>query len=62
MTTLMLVMMTLAITLGLGLIGAGAWYQLNRQRLHADPVLIKGCYLFGAALLLSNLAIPVGML
>lgn len=62
MTTLMLVMMSIAIALGLGLIGTGAWYQINRDRLHADPVLIKGCYLFGAALLLSNLAIPVSML
>jgi len=43
---------------GLGLVAAGVWYQLNRERLKADPVLIHSCYLWGGVLLVSNLVIP----
>ena len=58
MSMLMILMMTVVVATGLGLIGAGLWYQLNRERLKADPVLIHSCYLWGGVLLVSNLAIP----
>lgn len=59
MSSMMLVIMTIVLATGLGLIAAGAWYQLNRNRLGSDPVLIRSCYLFGSMIIASNLAIPV---
>ena len=56
--TLMTVMTVIVVGMGLCLIAAGAWYQLNRRQLGADPVLITSCYLWGGALLAANLAIP----
>ena len=58
MSMLMILMMALVLATGLGLVAAGIWYQLNRDRLQADPVLIHSCYLWGGVLLLSNLVIP----
>ena len=55
----MLTIMTVVVTaLGLALIAAGAWYQINRVRLKSDPVLITSCYLWGGALVAANVAIP----
>jgi len=51
--------MTIVLAIGLGLIAAGAWYQLNRNRLGSDPILIRSCYFFGSVIIASNLAIPV---
>lgn len=56
--TLMTIMTGVVLTMGLALIGAGAWYQIHRDTLEADPVLITSCYLWGGALLAANLAIP----
>ena len=58
MSMLMILMMALVLATGLGLVAGGIWYQLNRERLQADPVLIHSCYLWGGVLLLSNLVIP----
>ncbi len=58
MSMLIILMMVIVLAAGLGLVGAGIWYQLNRERLQADPVLIHSCYLWGGVLLLSNLVIP----
>lgn len=58
MSMLIILMMTVVLATGLGLVGAGVWYQLNRERLKADPVLIHSCYLWGGVLLVSNLVIP----
>lgn len=56
--TMMTIMTVVVLALGLALIAAGAWYQLNRQKLSADPVLITSCYVWGGALVAANLAIP----
>lgn len=58
MSLLTSVMMAAVLACGLGLIATGAWYQINRDRLQADSLLIHSCYLWGAVLLVSNLAIP----
>lgn len=58
MPTLTLVMMALVFATGLGLIATGVWYQVHRDRLQSDPVLIQSCYLWGAVLVITNLAIP----
>jgi hypothetical protein len=42
----------------LGLLATGIYYQLNREKLASDPVLIRSCYLGGSVLLLGNLIVP----
>lgn len=59
MPSVTLIMMAVVLTIGLGLVAAGAWHQLHRNRLNSDTVLIRSCYLFGSLLVASNLAIPV---
>ncbi len=56
--TMMTIMTVVVLVLGLTLIAAGAWFQLNRRKLASDPVLITSCYLWGGALVAANLAIP----
>ena len=36
MSMLMILMMALVLATGLGLVAAGIWYQLNRERLQAE--------------------------
>lgn len=47
------------IAVAVGLLGAGLYYQFRRQALQSDPVLIRSCYLGGAALLLGNWLVPM---
>lgn len=55
----MLTLLTvLLFALAMGLIAAGFYYQINREELASDPVLIRGCYLGGSVLILGNLVAP----
>lgn len=55
----MLTLLTvLVFAMAMGLIAAGLYYQINREELASDPVLIRGCYLGGGVLLLGNLVAP----
>ena len=54
-----LLMWTTVITVAVALLGAGLYYQLRRQELQSDPVLIRSCYLGGCALLLGNWLVPM---
>lgn len=45
----------LVLVVGLGLMMSGLVYQVQRERLHADPVLVNSCYLFGGLLVASCL-------
>ena len=47
------------IAVAAGLLGAGLYFQLRRQALQSDPVLIRSCYLGGGALLLGNWLVPM---
>lgn len=47
------------ITVAVALIGAGLYYQVRRQALHSDPVLISSCYLGGTLLLVGNWLVPL---
>lgn len=58
MDTMELIMMGGVMTFAVALIGAGAWFHVNHERLKADPLLITSCYVMGASLLLTNFAIP----
>lgn len=58
MDTMELIMMSGVLAFGLGLLGIGAWFHINHERLKADPLLITSCYVWGAGLLLTNFAIP----
>lgn len=40
---------------GLWLVGSGLYHQVNYRRLHADPVLIGGCYVMGGLCLATCL-------
>lgn len=44
---------------GIALIGTGLYFQFRREALQSDPVLIRSCYLGGAALLLGNWLVPL---
>ncbi len=54
-----LLMWVTVIAVAVGLLAAGLYYQLRRQELDADPVLIRSCYLGGGALLLGNWLVPM---
>ncbi len=41
-----------------GLMATGIYYQLHREKLESDPVLIRSCYLGGTLLMLGNLVVP----
>lgn len=56
--SILTIMTLVVLAMGLTLIAAGAWYQMNRAKLGSDPVLITSCYLWGGALVAANLAIP----
>lgn len=47
------------IAVAIGLLGAGLYFQFRRQALQSDPVLIRSCYLGGAALLVGNWLVPM---
>ncbi|MGB2248541.1 MAG: hypothetical protein ACPH3N_12760 [Alcanivorax sediminis] len=47
------------ISVAVALLGAGLYFQLRRQALQSDPVLIRSCYLGGAALLVGNWLVPM---
>ena len=49
-----LLMWITVITVAIALLGAGLYFQLRRQALQSDPVLIRSCYLGGGALLLCR--------
>lgn len=43
-----MVLLTIVVAVfGLVLLVTGAYFQLNRAKLHSDPVLISACYLWG---------------
>lgn len=44
---------TLAFISGVLLLVIGLVFQLNKKRLHSDPVLIAGCYAWGGLNLLA---------
>ncbi|MZR63969.1 hypothetical protein [Alcanivorax sp. DP30] len=54
-----LLMWITVITVAIALLGAGLYFQLRRQALQSDPVLIRSCYLGGGALLLGNWLVPM---
>lgn len=54
-----LFMWVTVISVAFALIGTGLYFQLRRQALQSDPVLIRSCYLGGAALLVGNWLVPM---
>lgn len=52
---MMIVAYVIVTVMGIGLIGSGLYYHINRRKLASDPVLIAGCYLLGGFYLASCL-------